>query len=240
MLVFLSMLAAGVLLLSTIVLLHKLQHRQKVDSVDRTIPLPPLDLNDKKRILAIVDSANAALQSTQALRPGRKGCLIEIVACDNGDGPALPDWLARSKFHAARNDHARALMNCARAFPLMGAFRQATTLLRGRIRELRKSGEAWERNLDLLYRIAVWADLLHGKWEGHLPPASAKYKTLDMLQLDGFDIDYTQLGYKHLALLGATDWKLLAECWGEPLKHQHARELYGDALQALLNQSGNH
>jgi len=240
MLVLLSMLAAGVLLLSTIVLLHKMQHRQKVDSVDRAIPLPPLDLYDRKRILAIVDSADTALHKAQTVRQAGKGYLIEILACDNGDSPALPDWQARSKFHAERNDYARALMNCARAFPLMGAFRQAATLLRGRIRALRSSGEPWERNLDLLYRIAVWADLLHGKWEGHVPPSSVKLKSLDILKLDDIPVDYAKLGYKQLALLGATDWKLLAESWGEPLKHRHARELHGDALQALLNQSGNH
>jgi hypothetical protein len=102
-----------------------MQHRQKVDSVDRAIPLPPLDLNDRKRILAIGDSADLALHKAQTVRQAGKGYLIEILACDNGDSPALPDWQARSKFHAERNDYARALMNCARAFPLMGAFRQA-------------------------------------------------------------------------------------------------------------------
>ena len=240
MLVFLSILAAGVLLFSTIVLLHKMQLRQKLDSVDRTIPLPPLDLKHKKRVLALTDSTEIALRGAQSNESCTNRYLMEILACDNGDCPALPDWQARSKFHETRNDYARALMNCARAFPLMGAFRRAATLLRGKIRELRSSREPWENNLEVLYRVAVWADLLHGKWDGHLPPSSAQLKSLDMLQLDDINIDYNQLGYKELGLLGATDWKLLAEYWGEPLKHQHSRELFGDALQALLNQSRNH
>ena len=118
MLVFLSILAAGVLLFWTIVLLHKMQLRQKLDSVDRTIPLPPLDLKHKKRVLALTDSTEIALRGAQSNESCRNRYLMEILACDNGDCPALPDWQARTKFHETRNDYARALMNCARAFPL--------------------------------------------------------------------------------------------------------------------------
>jgi hypothetical protein len=68
MLVFLSMLAAGLLLFAIIVLLHKMQQRQKVDSVDRTIPLPPLNVTDKQRVLAISDSSDIELAGRTARR----------------------------------------------------------------------------------------------------------------------------------------------------------------------------
>ena len=236
MLVFLSMLAAGLLLFAIIVLLHKMQQRQKVDSVDRTIPLPPLNVTDKQRVLAISDSSDIELPAGLPAEKETIRYLPEILACDDENCPALPDWQARSKFHAAANDFPRALMCCARAFPLMGAFRQACLLLRGRVREQRKAKEDWDRNVEILYRIAVWADLLHGKWEGHNPPSSSQLKTLNMQQIEDIPFDYTQIGYKELSLLNTTDWKLLVECWGEPKAHCHARELHGDALQALLNQ----
>jgi hypothetical protein len=235
MLVFLSMLAAGLLLFSIIVLLHKMQQQQKVDSVDRTIPLPPLNVTDKQRVLAISDASAIELPAGLPAEKETIRYLPEILACDEGDCPVLPDWQARSKIYAAANDFPRALMSCARAFPLMGAFRQACLLLRGRIREQRKVGDDWSRNLEVLYRIAVWADLLHGKWEGHTPPSAAQIKGLDMLKLEDIPFDYAQIGYKELALLNTTDWKLLVECWGEPSAHHHACDLHSNALQALLN-----
>lgn len=234
MLVFLSMLAAGLLLFSLIVLLHKMQQQQKVDSVDRTIPLPPLNVTDKQRVLAISESSDIELPAGPPAEKETIRYLPDILACDEGDCPALPDWQARSKFHAAANDFPRALMSCARAFPLMGPFRQACLLLRGRIREQRKAGDDWSRNLEVLYRIAVWADLLHGKWEGHTPPSVSQLKGLDMLKMEDIPFNYAQIGYKKLALLNTTDWKLLVECWGEPGAHHHAGDLHSNALQVLL------
>lgn len=240
MLVFLSMLAAAVLLFSIIVFLHRLQYREKVESVDRTSPLPPLTGTDKLRVLSIESSPNTDFQGELTVFPRAAPWLSEILGSESMDTATAKDWQTQCRIHAAAHDHERALMWCARAFPQMGAFRQAATLLRGRMRELRKDGRPWEEELERLYRVAAWADLLHGKWEGNPALSMGQLKRVDMLSHQDLPIDYSRLGYQKLTLLGTTDCKLLAERHGEPSSHFHARELYGEALQALLNTQKYH
>jgi len=234
MLVFLSIFTAGVLLLCIIIFLHKMQVREKTDSVDRTVPLPPLDVADRQRVLSIKDPLSSAFAEEDIPAADTSGWLTRLLRALDADTPAAGDWLAQSKYHAARHDYDLALAYCARAFPQMGAFRQSALLLRARIRALRKSGATYSEDLEVLYKVAAWADLLHGKWDGNPPPSSPRLKHLDLHKYQGLTMDYMQLGYRELALLGASDWKLLVECWGEPSAHRRARDIHGEALVSML------
>lgn len=242
MLVFLSMIAAGVLLLSIIIVLQKLQNLDKVDSVDRTSPLPPLDGADRERVSSIADSLSAGFDdyeedgrpASYRVAPNTRW-LTNILAIAEDTTLLIHDWQSRSRHYLNMGDFPRALMSCAKVFPQMGAFRQACILIRGRIRELRKIDSPWEQELDMLYRIATWADLLHGKREVHGALSSAQVKSVDILQCQNLPLKYSILGYRELALLGSSDWKLLEERWGKPLEHHHAREIHGEALLSLLN-----
>jgi len=235
MLIFFSMVAAGIILLSIVVFLHKMQAREKVESVDRTIPLPPLDGADKQRVLAIRDTINADFVEDDSPAEDSSLWLSQLLAEEDADSFSMKDWLAHSKMLAASNDFERALASCARAFPQMGAFRQSALLLRVRIRALRKSGAPCEKELDFLYRIAVWADLLHGKGAGHPAPLPAQLRRLDVRALEWLVLDYSQLGYRELTLLNATDRKLLVETRGEPSAHRRARELHAETLLRMIS-----
>lgn len=233
MLVFLSMLAAGILLLSLIFFLHRQQYREKVDAVDRTLPLPPLDGKDRQRVLNMAAGIAPDFEAEQSLALHERDWLTAILGADSQVGDI--DLQSQSRQHSLDKNYDQALLALAKAFPQMGAFRKAAQLVRARIRELRKSAVPWDQELKRLYLIAAWADLLHGKWEGSAPPSPSQLKRLNMLRHQNLPMDYKQLGFLHFALLGKNDAKLMAECWGEPSSHLHAREIHGEALLTIFD-----
>ncbi len=235
MLVFLSILAAGILLLTLIFFLHRLQYREKVDAVDRTLPLPPLDGIDKQRVLSMADTIALDFTIADPADHAERDWLSRILSADRQGAEAGKDWLSQSRLHALNKDYERALMSCAKAFPQMGAYRQAAQLIRARIRELRKTSVPWEQELKKLYLVAAWADLMHGNWEDNPGPSPAQLKGIDLLRHQSLPMNYNQLGYLRFSLLGKNDIKLLSECWGEPSAHLHAREIHGETLQRILN-----
>ncbi len=234
MLMFLGVVAAGGLLIALIVVLHRLQHERKVEAVDRTIPLPPLDPQDKQRVLAIAPEID--LNDTSSANDKQKERLELIPGGARG---STKDWQANAREHAAAQDYRGAVFCCAIAFPQKGAFRQAAQILRSEIRAAQKQGAALDSPLRDLYFIAAWAEMLHGRLPEYAVITSAQLQQLDLRAWQDFKFHYQVLGLNHLGLLTVTDRKLITQVWGNPKQHTHPRAIYDKDLQSMLTNSSD-
>jgi hypothetical protein len=236
MMMFLGMLATGMFLFALITLLHKLQYKQKVDAVDRTIPLPPLNPQDRQRVLAIAGDAAAEFHAAIARGDKPEKWLDRMLA----KAPeSARNWQASARELAAAHDYPRALACCALAFPQIGALRQAAQILRQQIREAQNQGASVETALADLYRIAAWADLLHHRLAEFVPLASTQLRKLDLRVWQDFAFDYSTLGCNKLDLLTSVDRKRIIATWGNPKQHVHARELYDKDLLSMFDQASS-
>lgn len=231
MLMFLGVVAAAVLLIVLIVVLNRLQHKQKLEAVERTIPMPPLDPQDKQRVLEIADVAEVELATIAPAHSAPEGWLERMLA-------AAPDSAkerqSKARQHTAALDFSKALACCALAFPQIGAFRQAAQILRLQIREAQKHDAPLQSALADLYRIAAWADLLHGRLPAYAPLTTAQLRKFDLRAWQDFAFDYSTLGCNQLGLLTVADRKLIIAAWGNPIQHIHARERHDKDLQSML------
>src|SRR5690606_34046371 len=145
MAIILSLIALGLLAL-IIYLLHTHQQQQKIDAVDRTIPLPPLEGD----ITLPGTEAPAAIRRTE---PAPNPKMTTIPAPEPPPAPVpepepepeLPetsqppaDWLARNRALKDQGEFDQALEIVRSAYPQIGAFRHACVILRAQLRELRK------------------------------------------------------------------------------------------------------
>ena len=90
--------------------------------------------------------------------------------------------------------------------------------LRAVIREKRKTKEPHEQLLRALYGVAIIADIVAAlDFEGVQPHALVQY--VDISELRAMQLDYAELGYRHVSALGKTDVKWLVEAFGEPAGH---------------------
>lgn len=234
MLMFLGVVAAGGLLIALIMVLHRLQHERKVEAVDRTIPLPPLDPQDKQRVLAIAPELD--LNDTTSTNEKQKDLPERTVEEALG---STKDWQANAREHAAAQDYPRAVSCCAMAFPQKGAFRLAAQILRSQIRVAQKQGASLDAPLKDLYCIAAWLEMLHGRLPEYTVITNAQLQQLDLRAWRDFQFDYQTLGCNHLDLLTVTDRKLITQAWGNPKQHTHPRVIYDKDLQSMLASSSD-
>lgn len=220
----LSILAAIALLVLIVWALHRNQRIENQESVDRNLPLPPIELkqSDANGLSDVEDMLGIGPESSSAPRPAPV-----ITKVGLGDAVASPDqWLVRSRECAAQGDFEAALQFCTSALPQMGAFRQSCVVLRAQIRELKKTQQAYTDVLEQLYRLASQADFFHGKTPNTkaLPPSAVKQ--IDYAAWKALSSPYAVLGYEHVSLLTKTDVKWLVQQWGEPESHGYMRELH--------------
>lgn len=132
-----------------------------------------------------------------------------------------------------------------KGLPLPAAFREAALGLRAVIREKSKNGQVFEKELEDLYRIAVWRSFSR--------PYSERAKITGFRILEripggviaNLDYNYQDMGYEKLELLNKTDIKYLVELWGEPKTHKtlldvytHIWEKYEDDYIHIINSKG--
>ena len=220
----LSILAAIGLLALIVWALHRNQRIENQESVDRNLPLPPIELkqSDANELSDVEDMLGIEPESSPAPRPAPVTTKVEL-----GDAVASPDqWLVRSRECASQGDFEAALQLCESALPQMGAFRQSCVVLRAQIRELKKKRQSYSHALELLYQLAAQADFFHGKTPNTkaLPPSAVKQ--IDYAAWKAISSPYAVLGYKHVSLLTKTDAKWLVQEWGEPESHGYMRELH--------------
>ena len=222
----LSILAAIALLVLIVWVLHRNQRKEKEKSVDRNLPLPPLDLKDAEvtqmstleDIFGITPEPAAPLSSAP-----------EVVAAPS------EQWLVNSREFLAIGKFDKALQECDSALPQMGAFRQACVVMRAQIRELKKQGQAYASALEQLYQLAAVADFFHGRTPGTRTLSTSALKQIDYASWKTLSSPYAVLGFQHLSLISKTDAKWLVQEWGEPDSHSLMRELHAAQWHNLYN-----
>jgi len=220
----LSILAAIGLLVLIVWALHRNQHRKNEESVDRNLPLPPIELKQAAvtEMSDIEEMLGIEPESSPAPRPAPS-----VEPAELANAPASPDqWLVRSRECLAQGDFEAALELCNSALPQMGAFRQSCVVLRAQIRDLKKKRQSYTGALEQLYLLAAQADFFHGKTPNTKTLPANTIKQIDYSAWKSLSSPYAVLGFEHVSLLTKTDAKWLVQQWGEPDSHSFMRELH--------------
>lgn len=220
-LVGLSILAAIGLLALIVWALHRDQRRKNEESVDRNLPLPPLELN--QRDATQISSVEEILGISEAYTT-RPAPPAPQTRASTAQPPER--WLSGSRELLAEGKYNEALRQCRSALPQLKAFRQSCVVLRAQIRELKKKRRPYAVELEQLYRFAALADFFHGKAPNTnaLPPSAVRQ--IDFAAWQSLSSPYAALGFDHLNLLTKTDTKWLLQEFGEPDSHGFMRELH--------------
>ena len=217
MVAFISIFLAMTLLGVTVYGLHRYQSTEIDVTLQRTMPLPPLEQNSNNSDLGITVSTDGDSQITVSSTSAPRSTWMSEVASNKSQG----------NFTAA-------LALCEHEFPLWSAFNQACIILRTTIKPLAE-GEPEKLNLlTKLYQTAAKAELLHEKsaHNAHLP--LAQLKQLDLDELDGLSFNYDDIGYANLRLIKKSDVKLMLSVWGRPAQHSTPRSIHQAWWQASI------
>ncbi len=236
----LSIIAGIGLLILIIWALHKYQQKENVETVDRTVPLPPLelresdedDLSDPEEILGLNPSS---VQESKIPASEQPSPSTTVQASDPTATAALDQWLEVSKEQQAVGDFTAALSTCSAALPQMGAFKQSCLILRAQIRTLKKAQQDSNAALEQLHHLAALASFFHSKATGVKPLSPSASKKVDYSEFAHMNTPYNDLGYEQLPLLSKTDIKWMIQAWGEPNTHTHMRQLHARQWQQLLS-----
>ncbi len=229
----LSILGVISLLVLIVWALHRHQQRKNEESVDRNLPLPPLEFRENnvegmdvaEDILGITPDARSA-PTPPPLREQQN-----TVASYEG----TEQWLHSSRELLSQGKFEEALNVCQGALPQMGAFRQACVILRAQIRDLKKQGRSYLQPLTDLYHMAALADFFHAKGANIKSLSPIFIKQIDFTQWQSLATPYARLGYKRIALLTKTDVKWFVQEWGEPDAHEAMHELHQQQWQTMSN-----
>ena len=130
--------------------------------------------------------------------------------------------------------------------PRPTAFTQAAVALRAIIREKREGAVPFGQELVRLYWLAVVESLGVPHWEAIQQSGANVLEAIPGSVLPAIDIDYQQLGYAELGLLGASDRKIVSAAYGEPRVHSALIRIQGalwqeseDRLKASRNVHGS-
>lgn len=224
-LVGLSIFAAIALLVAIVWALHRHQQQKNLESVDRNIPLAPVEFRESAELSAedMLDheprkpSPAPPLADTMPLVRARPTADKEVDS---------ENWLEKSRELLQTEQYAAALAACHSALPQMGAFRQACQVLRSQVRAEKKNKQRHEQTLLSLYRFAAWADFFHSRTAPGKPLPAALLRRVNSSQWQHLDCPYVSLGFANLSLLTKTDTKWLQDAWGEPEQHSDMRTLH--------------
>ena len=226
---------AGLALLVLIVwMLHRNQQVRNAESVDRTLPLPPLELRDSEAVV----SAEDILGLSPVPAPARNA---PVAASKDPLSPAAlttDHWLDTSKQRLQEGQFASAYAAASSAFPQMRAFRQACRVQRAEIKSRKKQRTSAEPALQTLYRTAALADYFHGRTTAGGPLSPGALKKVTAADWKSLECPYDTLGVDRLSLLTKTDVRDLQQAWGIPNAHAHMRDLFPEKWQALCTRLG--
>lgn len=224
MIAFFSIVITVVLLGITVYGLHRYQTMEVEYTVDRSMPLPPLDDEERaetpeRPATRKQDEQEAAAAQAPRLAPAKSEPLPE---------PRSENWLERVASLKKSGDMDQALALCEDEFPLWGAYNQACIILRTQIRNATPDSAHENALLNRLYRLAAIAELLHDKSPQSAHYTQAQLKELDLTALKELEFPYAQLGYAHLRLIRKSDIKLMQARWGKVHEHGLPREYCQD------------
>lgn len=236
MVAFFSILLAVVLLGITVYGLHRYQTMEVEYTVDRSMPLPPLEDADGSPSIQDTRAPKPpaskptpqARQSTASKTdspppsPGQPKKTSRKQATDNSSA----SWLNTVAALKKSGDLDQAMRICEQEFPLWGAYNQACIIERLRLKKLAPDSEEGAALLRRLYRLAVNAELLHDKSENADHLTLNQLKALDLGSMDELEHPYRVIGYAHLRLIRKSDVKFMQALWGRPDQHQLPRDYH--------------
>lgn len=248
MIIFLSAVFAVALLVSIVYALHRYQQKEKTESVDRALPLPPLEVDgnhiiadeNPEDILGLSGRHSSASAHSQPPPHSRSSVAVphsvsEIAAPATRKSKSA-NWLSESRRLRGAGDLHGALQLCRQAYPQAGAFKQACVVIRAMVREARKMEQNPEPLLESLYRTAALSAYFHAE-DDKLPSLSSS--ELRKIVGEGWidmSLPYQEIGVEHIALLNNADIRQLQECWGVPDRHVAVRHFHQEAwLQMIHN-----
>ena len=217
MVAFLSILLAVVLLGITVYGLHRYQTMETEYTVDRSMPLPPLD----------PESVSPTDQSdTPDLE--RRSKQVKSKAAKTSQS-----WLHKVAELKKAGDLGQAMHLCEQEFPLWGAYNQACIIERLRIKDESIDSQQRDSGLRRLYHLAVTAELLHDKTGDSEHLTLNQLKELDLSSVNALQHDYDAIGYAHLRLIRKSDIKVMLAHWGRPAQHSQPRDYHRDWWRRL-------
>lgn len=234
MVAFFSILLAVLLLGITVYGLHRYQTMEVEYTVDRSMPLPPLQDSDDQPPAAAEQAAIAGTP-THAAAPGSQDAPRKPAQTATADQKNTgKTWLQRVAELKKKNRLDEAMAVCRQEFPLWGAYNQACIIERLRLKQAGGKADQEQVFLERLYRLAAIAELLHDKSDDTEPVPLSQLRRLDLARVEGLEFPYQELGYAHLRLIRKSDIKLMLAHWGRPAGHQLPRVLHQDWWQRVL------
>ncbi len=211
--------------------LHKHQTMEVEYTVDRTMPLPPINGGLKNPHLeesSFFRSSHSTTQTRDARQAEQATSGISIEEKQQND-ESWQDQVASAK---QDGDFDRATQLCRQQFPLWSAYNQACIALRAKLK-LELDTEQQNAALNELYRIAVIAELLHDKSDGATRYTLSQLRKLDHSGFDAWEIPYSEIGYAQLRLIRKSDVKLMLTAWNRPAQHQLPRQALAQAWSEI-------
>lgn len=248
MLAFFSILLAVVLLGITVYGLHRYQTMEVEYTVDRSMPLPPLE--ESEVAPRATDSQPASAPSPGARKVASPASPAAASAADkpapkqepkpqvpgkSKSGSGSSSWLDTVAALKKTGELDQAMRICEKEFPLWGAYNQACIIERLRLKKLAPDSEAGAALLRRLYRLAATAELLHDKSDEADHLTLNQLKALDLTSLENLDHPYAAIGYAHLRLIRKSDVKFMQALWGRPDQHQLPRHYHQSWWRSFSN-----
>lgn len=247
MVAFFSILLAVVLLGITVYGLHRYQTMEVEYTVDRSMPLPPLEDTDgspsapdtRNLTPPVSKPAPQARRSTtgstdsQPPSPAKTKQASRKPATDSNSG----SWLNTVAALKKSGELDQAMRICEQEFPLWGAYNQACIIERLRLKKLAPDSEEGAALLRRLYRLAVTAELLHDKSENADHLTLNQLKALDLDSMNALEHPYPAIGYAHLRLIRKSDVKFMQALWGRPEQHQLPRDYHRTWWQSFSHRA---
>lgn len=221
MIAFFSIVITVVLLGITVYGLHRYQTMEVEYTVDRSMPLPPLD--DE---LVQVSPEQVPRQAQEPETPPAPR--LSASKPEPPPEPRSENWLERVAALKKSGDMDQALALCEDEFPLWGAYNQACIILRTQIRNATADSTHENALLGRLYRLAATAELLHDKSPQAAHYTQTQLKELDLTALKELEFPYDAIGYAHLRLIRKSDIKLMQARWGKVHEHGLPRDYCQD------------
>lgn len=221
MLALLSILFAMLLLGLTVYALHRYQTMEVEFNVDRSVPLPPLDI-EAGTPRQVVETPTSAIKTESkpaaTAKPDPKKTKSAPVSAKS--------WQeAVTKFKNA-GDYPAATRLCEQQMPLWGAFNQLCMLIRSEMKALPQNPNTHASHIARLYKTAAIAEFLHDKSKDSDKLSNNQLRKLDLSAISALDFPYAEIGYAHLRLIRKSDIKHMVELWGRPVNHRTPREFH--------------
>ncbi|MEX2468281.1 MAG: hypothetical protein WD396_00860 [Pseudohongiellaceae bacterium] len=235
MVAFFSILVAVALLGLTVYGLHRYQTMEVEYTVDRSMPLPPLeaDLEIEAGEAKPADRHDSESESRAQASRDKTETETRTRTSAAAKTRNTQPWLAEVNALKSRDQMVAALSRCRQEFPLWGAYNQACIILRTQLKQSQSASAQQDALLEQLYTLAATAEMLHDK-SGETPTLNlAQIRQLDLARLDSLTFPYRDIGYAHLRLVRKNDIRLMQARWGRPQQHQLPRTYHREWWQTF-------